>query len=293
MTAVRRRRSVAHRIFVRLRHVLGRLAARNLELALRIADAAALLRRPLRSHPVSQFRRAFPQLSLSEARVLRGHVLAMEIRNHVAFEMSNAGGIVPPETLVLPAGLEARLRSGCVLVSFHAGPFRFLETAAQRAGVVLHSVAPDASRELAPRMLHDAIRAMRLGQAPLFLADGAGDRLAVPFGEHEITLARGAFALARMSGAPIVPLLIVWRGLRAHVLPGPELDPPRSKGGTLGESLAIETGLATRVAEWLSGHLQQAPQDVSLAVLRRIRPRTVGPFSSRTEPAPPPRDGHS
>ncbi|HWW59819.1 MAG TPA: hypothetical protein VN181_00500, partial [Thermoanaerobaculia bacterium] len=73
------------------------------------------------------------------------------------------------------------------------------------------------------------------------------------------TLARGAFALSRITGAPVIPLAGRWTRDCVDVVAGDPL--PRSHS---------EQELADAAAAWLERYLLDAPAELTLGLLRRL-----------------------
>jgi lauroyl/myristoyl acyltransferase len=83
----------------------------------------------------------------------------------------------------------------------------------------------------------------------------------VPMLGSTIRLARGAFALARITGTPVRPIASRWRGTRLEVCVG---DPVASALG--------EEGMAAAVGGWFERYLRASPGEVSVFILERLRP---------------------
>jgi hypothetical protein len=76
-----------------------------------------------------------------------------------------------------------------------------------------------------------------------------------------ISLARGGFALARMSGTPIMPMAARGSGRKVTITCGNPIPP------ALGED-----AMAAAAARWLGGYLREYPGEVSLRTLEVLRP---------------------
>jgi lauroyl/myristoyl acyltransferase len=111
-----------------------------------------------------------------------------------------------------------------------------------------------------------AVRYLKDGGLVLIAADGlAGDRTRpVEFLGRRILLARGPFVLARLSGAPLIPIVASWTSDRQiRVEQGSALDvgvPPSN-----GE--AFEAAAARATASWMERRVLQSP--------RELRPHTI------------------
>jgi hypothetical protein len=78
-----------------------------------------------------------------------------------------------------------------------------------------------------------------------------------------LELARGPFAMARLAGAPLVPLVARWRrgGVEAEIGQALAVDP------TLGPA-AWEGALAVSAGRWLERYLLESPSELGLGLLR-------------------------
>ncbi|MBI4916781.1 MAG: hypothetical protein HY825_13115 [Acidobacteria bacterium] len=81
-----------------------------------------------------------------------------------------------------------------------------------------------------------------------------------------LRLARGAFALSALTGAPIVPLVSRWSRRGPHVVAGEPLR-PMHRAGHATDSRASEQALARATAAWLERYLLGAPAELSLGLL--------------------------
>jgi lauroyl/myristoyl acyltransferase len=80
-----------------------------------------------------------------------------------------------------------------------------------------------------------------------------------------LSFARGPFALARLTGAPLLPLVAGWKGGGIEIL--------------LGEGLAAEpeeSALAASAARWLESYLLASPAQLGLGLLRALLGLTGG-----------------
>ncbi|HEX9986069.1 MAG TPA: hypothetical protein VGF69_22600 [Thermoanaerobaculia bacterium] len=142
-----------------------------------------------------------------------------------------------------------------ILGLFHVGPLfavaAYLDRLPRKAfGIVRQR--DDQQRAL---VFAQAVQHLRGGGLVVMAVDPeqASSRIGVPFRGGTLHLARGAFALARITGAPIVPLAARWRGLWIEIVVGEAL------------SGATEEELAASAAQWLERYLDGAP------LTRRLR----------------------
>jgi len=106
------------------------------------------------------------------------------------------------------------------------------------------------------RVFTQAIQFLQTGQyvfLPLDPEESA--RISVPFRGRTMQLARGPFALSRITGAPIIPMIARWNGMRIEYVIGDVIPS------------GDETTTAAAAASWLEHHLEQYPDDISSRVL--------------------------
>jgi hypothetical protein len=181
---------------------------------------------------------------------------------------------VYPEIVSDPA--LAELQPPVILVFAHVGPYRAVGAAlAELPGDVLAldrgGVGPTPGITVTDagddewgraRAFHRAVAMLRSGASVLLAIDGyEASTLEVPMLGGVITLARGPFALARMTGAPIVPIAARWRGSSAEIACG-DLIPPN----------ASERVTAAATAAWLERYLRRFPGEISATTVEFFRP---------------------
>jgi lauroyl/myristoyl acyltransferase len=174
----------------------------------------------------------------------------------------------------------AELQPPMVLVFAHAGPFHALGAALNRLrGEVLAfnrgAVGPTPGITVIAagddewgraRVFQRALTTLRSGGFVVLAIDGyEASTLEVPLLGGVISLARGPFALARMTGAPIVPVAARWRGSCAEVECGDPITPDESE-----QVMAAATGA------WLEGYLRRFPGEISSTTLELFRPPQPG-----------------
>jgi hypothetical protein len=120
----------------------------------------------------------------------------------------------------------------------------YVEGGVPRPGV--HTI--DIAETGAVAALKHAVDALRAGGSVLMLADGSvGERIHVQLGGQPFGLGRGAFAAARLAGAPMVPVTAQWKGrsiafcVGTPIPAGPEAD----MVGAFTEWLAVQLPHAT------------------------------------------------
>jgi lauroyl/myristoyl acyltransferase len=107
------------------------------------------------------------------------------------------------------------------------------------------------------RIFHRAIQFLQEGNYVFLPLDPEeSTRIDAPFQGRMLPLARGPFALARITRAPILPMIARWNGARVEVVLG---DPiPASDD---------ESATAAAAALWLERYLDEHPLDISERVL--------------------------
>lgn len=187
-------------------------------------------------------------------------------------------GVAWPFPAVVAGPDPCTLRPPLVLATFHIGPLPALGALVQRlpgpaaivtnrpgvptrGAAVLSATGSEGQRVAAAT---EAARIVRSGGFALLLVDGVGNaRVPITLFGHETSLAAGAFALARLAGAPVLPIAVRWQGM--HV---------RFECGDLIPSAAAET-MAASVAAWLEGYLYRNPGEFTRAIATLLRPDPV------------------
>jgi hypothetical protein len=179
-----------------------------------------------------------------------------------------------PEIVSYPA--LAELQPPLILVFAHVGPYHAIGAALaglrgdvlalERGGVgptpgITATAAGDDEWGRA-RVFQRAIGTLRSGGSVLLAIDGyEASTLEVPMLGGAMAVARGPFALARMTGAPIVPIAARWRGGSAEVACG-DLIPAD----------ASEQVTAAATCAWLERYLRRFPGEISSPTLELFRP---------------------
>jgi lauroyl/myristoyl acyltransferase len=84
-----------------------------------------------------------------------------------------------------------------------------------------------------------------------------------------LALARGPFALARMTGAPITPLAIRWTRRGTAVVIDIPLQSERLSDAST-DPTCFELGLARAASRWLEAYLHQTPSELTLGLIREL-----------------------
>ncbi|HEV2844084.1 MAG TPA: hypothetical protein VG477_04490 [Thermoanaerobaculia bacterium] len=264
------------RIFDNLELGLATLAAGNPRWALNVAGALGRLRNRLsrRWPSPEQIQSLFPHLERDAAARVAWSIGGLEARNRLLVSCMLREGLEPVRPLVrLPAF--GALRPPLILGTFHVGAMHALGPAleqlpgpvlalrhgpmyAPRPPVELATTEGDSQRRAA--VFQKMLARLEGGgfvAAALDVAPGAS--LRVPCLGRTLTLARGPFALARITGTPVVPLVARWRGDEVEVETGPPLGP--------GDS---EIQMAEAAGSWLERYLLASPAETGLALVRNL-----------------------
>jgi hypothetical protein len=224
----------------------------------------------------------FPKLTPAQLRAARRRSWSNFVQSQaLAASIQRPGaGVADPE--ILPSRDLAEMRPPLILASFHIGVYNALGAVlralpgevlivhrgrlAERPGVALLYRGDDEWERA--RTFHRAVTHLRGGGFVFTTLDGgyregSYDTATVeaPMLGGTISLARGGFALARMSRTPIMPLAARRSGRKVTITCGDPISP------TLGED-----GMAAAAAQWLGDYLRESPGEVSLRTLEVLRP---------------------
>lgn len=248
---------------------LGLLGRRSPHLALAIADLAGRFTAPFRRHSPRRLRQLFPHLTAGQASRLMRDILAKELRSQVIASFDG-----PALAAICRFGpqLEA-IERPFILATFHIGPMLAIgQLLATEEADDRHIVRAYGGELQGAREFHRGLMAVkRNGIAGVLLDPRRASMISVPFFDDHIDLARGAFALSRLSATPILPSLFVWRGREIHLVLGERI--PVDGGATTEEALENERTAAAAVARWLEQYLRGSLEDLGLRVLSPLRYR--------------------
>jgi hypothetical protein len=183
-----------------------------------------------------------------------------------------------PRLLPTPA---TDLRPPLIIASFHLGPFPALGAVlehldgdvlvvhrgrfAPRPGLTLVRAGEDEWERA--RTFHRAVKELRSGGFVYVALDGFGEAdydaatIDVPMLGGTASLARAGFALVRITGAPLVPMVARWRGTHVEMAYGEPIEP-----GLTEEAMAAAT------AGWLERYLREHPGEINRRTVEIIRP---------------------
>lgn len=227
--------------------------------ALRAADLFAPAGRLVRAIPDAEdLRRVLPELSVREARRIASRMLRMEARNHVLVRRLRAGGRSRIAGLLLQNAPPSLPPPPLVLGTFHMGPVHALGAALEGTPAPLLALRNDGhgNQQRRAAAFYHATARLRDGEMVLMALDPQrATRIPVPFLGGTLSLARGAFTLAQSTGAPIVPIVARWRGMKIEAIVGEMLD---------GHN---ERELAQSAGRWLERYVRENPAEMSLRIL--------------------------
>jgi len=270
--------SRARKIFDTLEGSLARLAVSRPRLAFSGAGAIGELRNRLsrRWPSPEQVRTLFPHLDRGTAARVAWRIGGLEARNRLLIDCIRGRGLDPVRPLVrTPEGFAA-LRPPLVLGFFHTGAVQALGAAVERLpGPVLVLRQGLLSTPRPPVRVESTEgdgqrRAAAFQRALVHLAAGGfvvvaldvvpGPGFRAPCLGRSIELARGPFALARIAGAPVRPLVARWRNGGVEAEAGEALTAPDPG----------EKALAGEAARWLERYLLESPAELGLGLLRSL-----------------------
>jgi lauroyl/myristoyl acyltransferase len=108
------------------------------------------------------------------------------------------------------------------------------------------------------RVFHRCLQFLRTGGCVFLPLDPSESvRVAAPFRGRTLQLARGPFALARITGAPLVPIVARWSGARIEFEIGPLIPTAEDEGA-----------IAAAAAAWLEQYLLRHPQEISERIVQ-------------------------
>lgn len=241
----------------------------------------------------SEVSAVFPWLPDAAAARLARRIAAQDLKCRAYDRLLYSGGIESAASLLSRphlARLEQRLREpgGQVLLDVHTGPISATSAALLLLGKTalivrksgrtacargLEVVGLEGDDQHRAQVLRRGVEYLRQGNAVVLAADGWEGAATEPVAccGRLVRFRRGAFVMARLSGAPILPLYFRWGdGGRIEV---EAAEPIRPAG--VGDAVRQETEMAAVVAGWLEGQLLARPDDLSLSLLKWLQ--TSGP----------------
>jgi len=252
--------------------VLARLAATRPRIAYPLASAVGAFRnRVTRRWPsTAEVHALFPLLTRAATRHVASAIGALEERNRVLVRSIRRDGIEPVRGLVSAPASLLSLRGPCILITFHVGALHALGAALEQFETPVLSFrhgalfTPTGALVVQSTEGGEQQRAMAFHRALLHLRDGGivvipldvteGPSIPMPCLGHTLRLAPGAFALAKATRAPMIPIVAQWTRTGISMLSG--------------ESLPQPTPEAT--AAWLESYLLASPSEITLGLVRSL-----------------------
>jgi hypothetical protein len=207
------------------------------------------------------------------ARVARD-ISALRMKNRAAIAIVERGGLDRLATLVQwpsPRAVRDLFDGGAVVAACHVGAFFGIRAAVRQSGRQALVLADLPMSGVAARTaaLKRAIDWVRDGGLVVATLDGPGGTSTdeVDCLGRRIVLRRGPFVLARVTGAPLVPLVCAWTpgaGIEMRVSAAilrPTDDEAQGPA-------AFEATMAARTAAWMDAYLRAEPQEIWLYTLR-------------------------
>jgi hypothetical protein len=235
-----------------------------------------------------QVQSLFPHLDRSAAARLAWRIGGLEARNRVLVAGIRRAGLEPVRPLVRCPEAFTALRPPVLLGTFHVGAMHALGPAleqlpgpvlALRQGPLfvprppLEVATTEGDEQSRSALFHRALLHLdRGGFVALALDVVQGSALRVSCLGRPLALARGPFALARLTGTPLVPLVARWRSGGVEILLGDPLALPGQEAGPE----AWEGALAASAARWLESYLLASPGELGLGLLRNLLGLTGG-----------------
>jgi hypothetical protein len=274
----------ARRSFDFLERCLSHVAEHRPQLSLSAGGHVGHLRNRLSQRWPSpeQVHILFPSLSRHEAARVAWKIGGIEARNRIlARYLEKDGDRMLPGLMPRPAPALSRLHPPLILGFFHVGAPHALGAVFEWLPVPVLALRLGLRRPAVPTLTVLTIegstqqralvfsRAMAHLQACGVVASAldfvSGPSLTVPFLGRSLELARGPFAMARLAGAPLVPLAARWHGGIVEVEVGDELVADGFSSPEI-----CERNLATAAAGWLENYLWSDPGEMGLGLLHRL-----------------------
>jgi hypothetical protein len=250
--------------------LLARLTKLHPRATFSLASAAGALRHRVtgRWPTVEEVRALYPQLQPGAAHEVAARIAALHERNRVLVRGIVHHGIDPVRSLVRTHESLLELTGPRILGTFHVGALQAVGPALERLrtpvlafrngrlftpGGALRIISTKGNEQSRAAALHRALLHLREGGLVVLALDIApGDGPATHCLGRPLRLAPGAFALARWTGAPIVPLTARWTATGIDVAAGSPLPGPQ------------------QAADWLERYLLESPSEITLGLLRAL-----------------------
>ncbi|MGE0641337.1 MAG: hypothetical protein AB7G12_07650 [Thermoanaerobaculia bacterium] len=242
-------------------------AEEALSAAARIGALRAALSR--RWPEPAQVRSLFGVRGLSSS-TLAARIGALEARNRLVIRRLEGRPLDPFAPLVswTPPTAAEGIPRPAILVTAHLGAIYLLAAALNRLNVprlairwsewhtpghLERSASTAVGPERRTEVLRTAVATLRDGGFVTTVLDGAhGSTVPARILDRDFRLSQGAFTLARLSGAPVIPIAALWEGDRIRAAVWPAVATP------------------AEAARWLEELLRSRPEQCSLGLLRRL-----------------------
>jgi lauroyl/myristoyl acyltransferase len=268
------------RFLHRLSLEVGRLAFVSPAAALFVADCIGALWRIASSEPSrAEVEAIFPDRSAREISSFLRRIWKSRARTLATAGWLERGGRAALHALVRRNEAVMRLPKPVIFGTFHVGPIaaigaiedlfpenvlllRSSEPTARSRTPNIHVVSGTDQQRAA--VFHRAVERLRGGAAVVTALDPEhAKRIAVPFFGRSLQLARGPFAMARIAGVPIAPIVPRWFGNEIELI--------------VGEPIAAsddEQQIAAAAAHWLEKYLREHPAELSQRIVHLMQPQS-------------------
>jgi hypothetical protein len=205
-----------------------------------------------------------PELAFADPELARRASWSASVRYRVLCSALGTPGTPWPHLGLVTVPDVSELPPPMVIATFHIGPMLALgamikrlpaETVAVTAGLPdrqgMRSVGSAGDEWRRVQAFTEALQALQADRFVFIAVDGAADRrIEVPLLGRSVSIGAGAFALSRISGAPLLPAAARWRGGKAEVVIGVPIP------------AAGEEKMAGALARWLEHRIREYPVEL-------------------------------
>jgi len=217
---------------------------------------------------IAEVRELFPHLRSPGAAVVAARIAALNERNRVLVRGILRHGIDPVRPFVSAAEPLATMGGPQILATFHVGALHAIGPALERlrppvlafrSGALFSPAASlrvqstEGNEQMRAAALHGALLHLRQGGIVVMALDVVPDRgIETRCLGHTLRMAPGAFALARWTGASVIPIAARWTSSGIRVRSGQSVSTP------------------AEAAAWLEDYLLESPSEITLGLLRML-----------------------